>query len=202
MLASSEHKFFFFHIPKTAGLAIHSVLSKNVSDTLMVDLTTKLRAQQLIPDHEFLPIHINHNTIIKTNFDFSNYFIFMVVRNPYERILSQVQEVNKRAKEKISIEKLLDIYEGKVYFPKDPYFFNSQTFWTENPVKENFKIYKYENLQQDWEEICFRCNVEYKPLIYHNLSKIRAQKKLLYIRDQVRIFDIFKQEFELYEYEK
>jgi hypothetical protein len=202
VLASSEHKFLFFHIPKTAGLSIHSVLSHNISDSLMLELTSKLQEQKIIPYTESMPLHINSATLKKTNFDFSEYFTFMVVRNPYERILSQVQQINKSPDLKISVEKLLDKYEGKINFPTDDYFYNKQTFWTENPIDKNFKIYKYENLKNDWEEICQKCNVKFKPLINHNLSRIRSQKRLINNRDQVRIYEIFKEEFELYGYEK
>jgi len=77
MYVSDEYKFIFFHIPKTAGTAIHLAI-KDSPEFHVPDRTDPEPKLHHMTPTEFFALHPEKK----------NYFTFAVVRNPWERLLS------------------------------------------------------------------------------------------------------------------
>ena len=74
----SKKDIIFVHIPKTGGSYIKGVLEESVEDSL-----------QVIPNHHWIKEHYTLNEIASFNeIDISRSFIFTLVRNPMNKLLS------------------------------------------------------------------------------------------------------------------
>ncbi|XCF07730.1 sulfotransferase family 2 domain-containing protein [Tamlana crocina] len=94
MVISKKHKFIFIHIPKNAGTSIQEALKsvKEKREHWVVSQTTKHQSLQ-----DLLKIYEDSSWLEKKvkDFDFLNYFKFAVVRNPFERMVSLYNYLNK-----------------------------------------------------------------------------------------------------------
>lgn len=81
MPISLKHKLAFLHIPKTAGTSIEKALSIQTPECLYAK--TKHKMLPVCPQHLFLSELINESWFVK------DYTIFTVVRNPFDRLVSE-----------------------------------------------------------------------------------------------------------------
>lgn len=205
MLISSEKKILFFHIPKTAGSSIydalrvmcpdchnvqrnltyHYVKNKKTSNTFTIDFHIDQLSLKEILDIAVLRVH--------------SYFEFTVVRNPYDRLLSQYNYDARPVSTRIStdFDSFLDFYENL----DSTFWYKSQLSWIKNPLSKNFKYYKYEELDKAWIDIRERTGIDLPDLPLINETKIKTLTELSKSHKD-RIYDMFKDEFDLLNYEK
>lgn len=96
MLFSSERKFLFVHIPKTAGTSLKLALKPYevsnprafTDDPQMLDFLQS-RSQRLKAQGMIFPNHIQISTIQKLmNLNLNQFSVFTVIRNPWSRLFS------------------------------------------------------------------------------------------------------------------
>jgi len=204
MQFSTRNKFLFLAIPKTASTSIRHAL-KNYSDhinfrhfnhlikydTLHIDQSV---AKQIFSE---AGIHLSKNTLE-----------FVFVRNPYDKLCSQINYVTKSRYTNINfdnVDEVLDVYENVIHrnkwFDNDIRFYNfcPQNYWTKNPIFENFKVFKVEEIDKAWTSIRNELNLDLPDLSVHN----KSQKSIELTQSQRdRAYDIFKEDFQLFGYDK
>lgn len=148
MPISIKHNLCFIHVPKTAGTTVQKSLGLNVDDAFYKRGKYK--------DYGVCPQHLTLTELSK-EIDLSNFTIFSVVRNPFDRIVSEFEYHKECAMTRdyhhLTFPEFVDTC-LKIEPLKRKYIFDGhlelQTDYIcgEHPVK----IFKYENLQEcfDW----------------------------------------------------
>ena len=148
MPISKKHKLCFVHIPKTAGTTIEKALDMHQEDSFF--LFKKFKDYKVTPQHLTL-------TELSEEIDLNGYKIFTIVRNPFDRIVSEFAFHTECRMTKdyhhLNFSEFVDtclkldqeqrkwIFDGHLELQVD-------YIRSELPVK----IFKYENLQEcfDW----------------------------------------------------
>ena len=198
----------FIHIPKTGGSNIenyifHSYkLKKNINNLLSFNNIDNINIK--INSHSLQ--HMTYNEIYE-NKDFFNINIedtklkiFTVVRNPYDRIISDLLflKLIENSSSKKYIENQIYIYIKNKYkydnhkIPQNNYLINNK-----NILEERIKILKTETLNNDMKELGF-CNFEK----YCNYTKYKKYDYNKYLTDKSieMINNYYKKDFELFNY--
>ena len=145
-MISHKYKFIFVHIPSTGGTSIQEVL------TPICDI---------VPATGYLPAHLTISQIYK-QFEYDklkDYFMFGVVRNPWDRMVSRYHYLKKIFPEnKFSFEEWLfgEVFRqnNKQYGSDNIIKKTQQLFYLKhnNKVEANF-IGRFENIQNDFDII-------------------------------------------------
>lgn len=209
MLISSEKKILFFHIPKTAGSSIFKILSTVCTDAHSIRRNLMYHYVKNNKDHRGVSLehfHVDH-AYLKKILDCSglrvhDYFEFTIVRNPYDRLLSQYNFDLLGSRVYKDFDSFLDLYEDTEYVnPKTPYWYKSQLHWIKNPLSKNSRYYKYEELDKAWVDIREKTNLDLPDLPLANENKVKTMTELKQSHKD-RIYNILRDEFELLNYEK
>jgi len=166
--SSNEYKCIFIHIPKCAGTSIESVLFKE--HQIIFDVSRGIWAQ-----------HATAKQIkqyYSSKDQWKSYFKFAIVRNPFDRVVSSyIFTCDKRGIEKNKLKfrdfvfkegafkDLLDC--TKMHDPQNRYHQVMPAFdylYDGDTLLVDF-VGRFENLRQDWKEICERLGETIKLLI-------------------------------------
>jgi hypothetical protein len=218
LFISQEHKLIFFHIPKTAGTSILSILNRSSMDNnlrikniigqnlLKIVKEEQREVDKIYQSKTWPPMHINQTKIRKalelSEISTRNFFEFVIVRNPYDRILSLYNFSNYYTPNITSLDQLLDTCEENINV--DSYFnfwFKSQMSWIENPLTDKVNIFKYEELDQFWNFIRARLNIELSQVPHANATKQKTVSELSKSQKD-RIYNMFKDEFDALGYDR
>ena len=200
MLISHKHKFITIDIPKTATRSLRETLApQNVIDivgepNLNADFYQHGTAQQCC------------NSLQELNKNFSDYFSFVIVRNPWDRYYSffkYFKEYAEKYKNKdASIEwNAPEINQGKMC---EELFANKtdetvlrniiinnecQSDYYANEKNEIMvsHIAKFENLNKEFEFLCNQVNVNYSPLFHGNKSIIKSSYYDIYTKETINL---------------
>ncbi len=212
MLISSEKKILFFHIPKTAGSAVFEILQSACPDYHSVRRNLTYHYVRNNTDGYKLTMEYFHvdQEYMKKVLDCSglrvhNYFEFTIVRNPYDRLLSQYNfdiSIENASRIYKDFDSFLDLYEDTDYInPSTPYWYKNQLTWIKNPLTKNFKYYKYEELNEAWVDIRERTGLDLPDLPLTNKTRVKTTTELSKAQKD-RIYNILKDEFDFLNYEK
>lgn len=209
MLISSEKKILFFHIPKTAGSSIFDILNKVCTDynSIRKNLTYNyIRQNPGLSKITIEHFHVDQEYVKKvldcSGLRVHDYFEFTVVRNPYDRLLSQYNFDLLGSRVYKDFDNFLDLYEDAEYVnPKTPYWYKSQLHWIKNPLSKNSRYYKYEELDKAWVDIREKTGLDLPHLPLINQSRAKSLTELNQSHKD-RIYNILRDEFELLNYEK
>ena len=218
MFISQEHKLIFFHIPKTAGTSILSILNRSSMDNnlrikniigqnlLKIVKEEQREVDKIYQSKTWPPMHINQTKIRKalelSEISTRNFFEFVIVINPYDRKLSLYNFSNYYTPNITSLDQLLDTCEENINL--DSYFnfwFKSQMSWIENPLTDKVNIFKYEELDQFWNFIRARLNIELSQVPHANATKQKTVSELSKSQKD-RIYNMFKDEFDALGYDR
>lgn len=208
MVLSIKKKFVWFHIPKTAGTSIRTVLSQyGVENDYNKSYGNFFRHYNTI-------YHPNQLWFNKTYGDsglsLKKYFEFVVVRHPYDRLVS-VFHYSSIGKKIGDLDMFLYYIEAEHerarYNPDINYILNywlqPQTTWTTNPLTTKLHVFKFENLNNDWEEICYKINIDYVPLQNLNQQRTKLGERIVLTKAQKdTYYNIAKDDFELFGYDR
>ena len=205
-----EQKLLFIHIPKTAGTSIeYFFLNKFNVDNKNILLTKKIFLHK---EYKFESSgqHLKFNEI-KAIIDVDNYEIFTVVRNPYDRFVSEMEyqlQITKFYKNNnINKKKLLEDF-IKWYFGvkslRDIIFTNNNHYdHHKNPQYEllegchHLDVFHYETINEDFEKK-FGGKLDNK-----YLKTVRLHYNEYYTKEtEAFIYNYYKKDFELFGYER
>ena len=216
MIISLNHKILFFHISKTAGTSISLMLEdicddakssfnkiflNNIHNQAVRHIKDKL---DLMKQNRYPFTHITQTDarpfLQLSNIDTSDFYEFIVVRNPYDRLKSQM--IYQGLHEKYTVDSFLNKFEI-INTAHSGYWFCRQMEYIKNPITKNLQIYKYEELHKLWS---FLADIKpYKPFVVQrvnetvnktdvNIEFTLAQKK--------RIYHMWRDSFEYLGYPK
>ena len=212
-------KTIFIHIPKAGGTSIETVLCD--FPLFRYQLVNKFNWYGNIRNDE-TKYELDHSTMayLKKNCKYydNSYFSFAIVRNPYARLVSEYHYCKYQYSRFI---KKLDSFKDFVYELKNKFdyvlknkekdhlyvsHYLPQYLFTHNyrKIKIVNKIYKLENLNEEWSNICEILDID-KELIRSekNASKFKYNYKDYYDEDLKSIvYEMYKDDFEIFNYEK
>lgn len=175
---SKIQKYTFCHIPKTGGVTICDMIYNHAPAHI---ICTRANSQQ---------------------------FLFAFVRNPYSRCLSAFQYLKRGGMngfDKNDSDRYIgnSDFENFVlhklkYASKNQQHFRPQHYWIPDGV--DF-LGKYENLEEDLQKLSHIINMKNKPIPHKNQTVYNKQYNM---PDQTKnmIYQIYKKDFELFNYEK
>lgn len=200
MLISHKHKFITIDIPKTATRSLRETfVPQNIIDivgepNLNADFYQHGTAQQC------------SNSLQKLNKNFSEYFSFVVVRNPWDRYYSffkYFKEYAKKYKNKDTSVKwnAPEINQGRMC---EELFANKtdeivlRNIIINNECQSDYymnqdneiivsRIAKFENLNKEFELLCNQVNVNYSPLLHGNKSIIKNSYYNIYTKETINL---------------
>tara|TARA_R110000824_G_scaffold336553_2_gene523050 strand:+ start:2326 stop:2958 length:633 start_codon:yes stop_codon:yes gene_type:complete len=203
-----KHKFIFIHIPKTGGTSIEKLF---------------------IPTADIQNVNLKHDTlrtILGTRPKIKNYFKFTVVRNPWDLTASlyyymwkSQYEWPQRWRKMISaqIPGVLDMslndwvnHESFAYSgPRSRSLFNKnpterlQLDWISNNTgsPEMDYIIKFENLQNDFDNVCNKLGLPFQNLPHINKTDREPYGELYTTETREIVARKFKKDIDFFQYE-
>ena len=200
MLISHKHKFITIDIPKTATRSLReTLLPQNIIDivgepNLKADFYQHITAMQC------------SESLQKLNKNFSEYFSFVIVRNPWDRYYSFFKYLKEYAEKYKNKDASIswnapEINQGKLC---EELFANktdeivlrniindnecqSDYYLDENGEIMVSHIAKFENLNKEFELLCNQVNVNYSPLFHVNKSFIRGSYYNIYTKETINL---------------
>jgi len=181
-MISHTKKFIFIHIPKTGGSSIEYALKNEITEKIIFDgKNTKVFGELNNPiRNSFNSLKHGTATELKRQYkdNFNSYYKFSVIRNPWDRLLSLYQWVNKCEYDKSKFLKFLPqkIQNNNIDST------NKRSFWSLNKYlcDENDRLIvdyliSFDDIENGFYEINKKLNMNYK------LDKInKSNLKLLY----------------------
>ena len=171
-MISLKHKASFIHIPKTGGSTISSVLSQN-SFKCLPERIKEHKCNVLNP-HEWT---IQHSRMHELDIRYQNFFCFTFVRNPWDLMVSAYNwwTQNAKLKSRKDYGQLLKTKGFKSFVKTNASYINEcyhrnggQSYWFNDKI--DF-IGRFENLQQDFNNVCDKIGIPKQQLPHANKSK-------------------------------
>lgn len=199
-----EKNLLFIHIPKTGGRVIESNITKKCNQSLY---GLKLNSNELLdpPHNNCSPQHLFYSIIYqfreKLNIDFSSIKVFTIVRNPYDRIISDLFWF-KFIKPNFTQEQVYNVIKND-YLNKcnlDNHNIPQYKFVTNENCElvKNIKIFKTETLNESNDDLNnflgFDINIK-KQNINKNYSQYLNNDSISLINN------FYKKDFELFDYQ-
>lgn len=229
MIYSQQHNFVFLANQKAASSSLYHALSKFneieysviprsfIAENLIYNLkhATQDHGRKIIDYYN--EHHVASNPI---QLDTSTLYEFVFVRHPYTRLVSlfnyllaslrNSRQIPQKDNASVASEKLktanmdgfLDKYERVLNGIDNNSINYSQMKYVTNPFTSNLRIFKYENLENDFNTIKQDLGIECEPLLHLNKNHIPSTADQLSPSQKDRIYDLFKEEFDTFGYEK
>jgi len=200
MPINKQYKLLFIHIPKTAGTSIELYFNMQHPE-LFYQGVTNLK----IGNIAFAPQHLrlkDFTTPDKLEY-YNNYHRFAVVRNPYDRVLSEYFWQNKHIGNFYAPD--FEVWLKSYYSNIDTDHKLSQTeYLYVNGKKEIHTILKQETLGKDFAELLKRINYKgNSPLAKVNISSNRPDfRNMLSENCKTFIYEMYKDDFINFNYER
>lgn len=201
MVVSHRKKCIFIHIPKTAGTSIEQFIKDDNKNDLEY---LGVRGNRSM--HHFTALELK----MELKYIFDLYYKFSIVRNPYDRLLSEyywtpIPNVGfKAGKSKFEfLNYVADTVKNKKYFDNiyNDHFIPQHQFLFNNKKLLVNEVFKYEDLSRASDYLKKKLNIE-KELPYLNNSKLNIKKDYWNLRQKERIYKLYKNDFIIFNYEK
>ena len=201
----------FIHIPKTAGTSIETILFENInSNDYLKYWYGNVNNYEL--DHSTIKYLVENCKHYNKNF-----FKFCVVRNPYERLVSEykycknyysrfIKNINS-FKEFIfelnsKFNQVLENEENNHHLISH---YLPQYKFTHIDSKNSLDfIMKFENLEEDWIKLCENLKINKKLIKVDKYSSKKKYNYLDYYDDKLKeiVYQLYEKDFLLFGYEK
>ena len=208
-MISHTHKFIFIHIPKCAGTSLESFFGHISGDYVrggQDHRCIRMIEQPILNPKIFNSIEnikiayyrmrylfkkqINQNNKISVSRkQYQKYFKFTIVRNPWGRAYSwyknvmrdEIHKKNLKINDNISLNEFIKMFKGKGML-------RPQTFWLYNfsGFMPFDYIGRFENLKNDFEEICKRIDVQ-KNVLPHKIKGSDLDYRQYYDNESIDI---------------
>jgi len=200
-MISKKYKFIYIHIPKTGGNSIQNALASYCDDLLIirksignVHYEDGTQGLDVINDElGFLTPADKHASIRdyyqKIGAEINSYFIFTSVRNPWDRVVSQTAFLKEGGLEEGVLKK------EELLFPENVLNYIS----IDGKININAYI-RFENLQEDFNEICDRIGIPHTLLPHKNKSRRTCYMKYYSEETMLLVKEKFKNEIDYFGY--
>lgn len=191
-MISEEHNFIFLHVPKTGGTSIEKALDSHY-DIDRFDYHFWHEESKHWSVHFTLQEMIRYKQIKKP---VNKYFVFSVVRNPWERIVSAARWRQMDLEEfyfKTKSIPLKKLDHDRHKLPQTDFMKIDQN------IHADF-IGRFENLNSDWLKICERLDIEIT-LPHTNQSQHTSYQDYYSPKMKDIIYKEYKEEIKLFKYE-
>jgi hypothetical protein len=178
-MVSHKHKCIFVHIPKTAGTSIENILSDRPNGEISLPRISSVTNYREFTGWDNVNMYwLQHATMQQIHDDyigdFRGYFKFAIVRNPWERTISDYIWIQKTMNISGSVKSyllltdafsILKIRDERYYrldhtIPQYNFLFD-----TDNNQLVDF-IGRFENLQEDFNIVCDKIGIPQQQLAY------------------------------------
>jgi hypothetical protein len=206
-IETPDENILFIHIPKAGGSSIEEYLSKKYSTSLKLHgyLDEKLKKKHRIYNHTSMQ-HLTYENLYKMrkdlliDFESSKLKIIASVRNPYDRILSDMF-YNALISPNTTPEYVFEAM--KIYLSKDCYDSHNHpqhTFVTKNgKLIENITIMKQENLTEEMKKNGYSDFNVWKNKTFNGFE---VNYRNYLNEDSIKLINtVFEKDFELFGYE-
>ena len=203
-MISFKHKFIFIHIPKTAGTSIVKTLSLYSEDGVndKGDIKPSIELIKLAREKNIRINNYKHFTYNKykqlLGDRIKDFFIFSVIRTPYERIPSVYYYSNITG---VSLTSFIGAIQNGVHIIPSIGIKQNMIDTFIGGVEDIFLL-RFENLNKDWKNLLDRLNLPYLSLDYLNVGR-RIDYNNLYRDSRLLVVmnTVFGEEIEKYSYE-
>ena len=191
----------FIHISKTGGTSIEDCFYEN---NIKIGRFDEILQKNNIHWHE--PF-INYPDKMKKKFDW-----FVVVRNPYEKILSEFYcnftGIGLFLKIPIIGKKLYDIFDNSFFLNKIIKYMIKHSRYTKHCIEQykyidgkyNVNILRFEQLEDDFNKLMKKYNLNIKLNKYNNSSKKKLSITDISKKNIKLINKIYHKDFEIFNY--
>lgn len=204
-MLSPVHQTIFVHVPKTAGQSIEMVFLQDLGLDWATRAPLLLRPNE---DRQRGPERLGHLFAWEytecrhvSPEDFDRFFRFSVVRNPYDRAVS---EYNYRKKpDTKTIRDFMSLIPDDTHDDRWRHMC-PQHYFLMDAAREAMmvdEVLKFETLQQDWPRICEKIFGRPRTLLHQNRSKPLMRREDLSKEDIDFIGETYRRDFELFGYE-
>ena len=183
-MINHEHKCIFVHIPKTGGTSVEVALQG--------------RGEQDSIKHKTALQYKSQNSDI-----WDDYFKFTIVRNPWDLMISW-WKWRTQSKKRASLPFLKFLKENKNMIPGNEHIKSGLTYFDFISDGNNIlvdKIYRFENFQEDFDDVCKEIGIPRQKL--PQINKTKRMHYSDYYDDKTRklVADKFKKDIEYFNYE-
>lgn len=172
MIISHKYKFIFLEYPKTGTLSMSTILRKHHSEINWVRFKNHKKKEGRIR-------HNGLNQALIAHPECSNYFKFAFVRNPWDRAVSlKYHLIHSQKYREIEFSE----YISSRHFKAQPTFYQ---FCEKNYENLDF-IGKYENLEEDFKNVCNIIGLEKMEKLHHLNKRDNEEKEKRLIKSLER----------------
>ena len=206
-----EYKLIFIHIPKCGGTSIEVYISNNYKlKYKFCNVLNNIEKNSYILDKKSGSKALQHLTAleIRQNFnDFEKYYKFSVVRNPYDRIISEyhwsrtIKSYKSYNKFDDFLKHVQNVFKNKDFYKNlfSDHLIPQYLFLYENNKLIVDKVYKFEEFYEIEKNLKDKYNIDRKMRVCNKTKKEKI--KLNKIQKEV-IYNLYKKDFELFKYDK
>ena len=212
LVISKKNKYIFFHLPKNAGVSISKTLiSQEIS--LQIKYFTSFLLRNLFKTRDNFYFSFKKQKIflfrshiacgefykIMDGEPILDYLKFAVIRNPWDRMVSRYfysKKISNKFKD-YTFNEFVD-YDIK----NNSNVLRQYDFCTDN--KKNFcldKVIKFENLNQDFNDICDVIYKKKNMLNHFNKSDHKSYQEYYDLNTKNKIYNCCKKDIDFFEYE-
>jgi len=201
MVVSHMKRCIFIHIPKTAGTSIEQYIKDGNRNDLQYLGVRSNRSM-----HHFMAIELKK----ELGYIFNLYYKFSIVRNPYDRLLSEyywtpIPNVGyKSGKTKFEfLNYVTEVVNNNKYFDNiyNDHFIPQYLFLYQGKKLLVDQLFRYEDLEWIAEYLKKKLNlVNNFPFL--NKSKINIEKQFWNEKQKERIYKLYKNDFIIFNYDK
>ncbi|NOQ92935.1 MAG: hypothetical protein GQ552_09510 [Flavobacteriaceae bacterium] len=206
MLISDSHKFIFVHTRKAAGSSIRNTLEP-FSIKKPTDILSKVKSRVLQIEGNYHKYAFRQHSDIMTAKKimpkelFDSYFKFAFVRNPWKRLVSEFEFIKRKPNHGRHKKVMKMTFNDYIKYQAQRFDAHQINMLADkNGELQMDFIGKFENLQENWNFICNKLNIQNKELT-HRKKATKVDYNEYYIDENKELVaKLWKKDIDAFEY--